>query len=110
MIEVGTAIVCTSLSALRPLATRYLPSFFAHFTTPTDEIRGAKLGEGVSNRTSDASVSGNIYVQQSFEVELVDLPTWPGDLERIERRKYGTESWAGDRIKSSSEEELNRRA
>jgi hypothetical protein len=43
VIEVGTALICASLSALRPLVTRFLPGLFSQFTLKTGDARQGTL-------------------------------------------------------------------
>src|SRR4051794_32762654 len=83
VIEVGTAIICASLSSLRPLAVRFLPSFFSHFTNPTNNQSDSKLTHNISKIARDRSTESqsvtDIYVRRSFEVsELNELPPADG--------------------------------
>ena len=57
VVEVGTAIICASLSALRPLASRTLPKFFHHFSNLE---RTPNLNS--SQATSNLSTSKNVRI------------------------------------------------
>lgn len=80
VIEVGTAIMCASLSSLRPLATRLLPKFFSHLTNHSVSVtnRGTKLSTisrsqshsvlfGSKNQETGES-DGQIIIQQTFDI------------------------------------------
>jgi hypothetical protein len=56
VIEVGTAIMCTSLSSLRPLATKFLPNLFTHMTTnSTANFNKYGVQQGESTELSTVS-------------------------------------------------------
>lgn len=78
VIEVGTAIVCASISSLRPLATKYLPNIFNHLTQPSEhphtrlECPKVEGSSGVESEISRAGKGDNsIYVSQSFEMVVM---------------------------------------
>lgn len=56
VVEVGTAIICSSLSALRPLATRSLPKLFQNFSYPSLTPAGS------SQSNSKVSTSKHIRI------------------------------------------------
>jgi len=90
VIEVGTAIVCASLSCLRPLATRCLPNFFSQFTQQTSDMPSLRLDttSAITSKVLPQSQStagksmtdSKIYVQRSFD--LTELDVLPTESER----------------------------
>jgi hypothetical protein len=117
MIEVSAAIMCTSLSALRPLATKYLPRLFAFITaaphdvtttrhsklpgTYTSRSKGTRFSSFVSllskARLRDGSIqggeegegirAGQIYAQQTLDVRNEE---WEEVVEMEERNGKGS--------------------
>ena len=80
-VEVGTAILCGSLSTLHPIASRLFPNFFSHFTHNTGTYPGTsipsepQMNKLESNSELSIMAYGGIYVQHSYEArELSDLP------------------------------------
>lgn len=79
--EVGTAILCASLSSLRPLASRIFPSFFSHFTRnpATDTYTRASVVSEVKVTKSDSQSAlhtvpyGGIHVRHSYEVSEMNI-------------------------------------
>jgi len=76
--EVGTAIICASMSAMRPLASKYLPKIFPHLgrttgrsnnnTPPTNSsVVKASSEKDFSQRSGD---SRHIYIEQTFDIEM----------------------------------------
>jgi hypothetical protein len=99
VIEVGIAIICTSLSSLRPLATRYLPSIFSNFSQHTSDMPSLRLGTTsalTSKGLPQSHISrarsmidrregeGRIYVQRTLDLtELDDLSQGRGEEEGV---------------------------
>ncbi|KAG0647995.1 hypothetical protein D0Z07_5782 [Hyphodiscus hymeniophilus] len=73
VIEVGTALICASLSALRPLAARYFPLLFGQFSNPTGASRITKSLHGHPNFEL-VSTPGSIHVQKTFDVLEMQQP------------------------------------
>jgi len=76
--EVGTAIICASMSAMRPLASKYLPKIFPHLgrttgrsnnnTPPTNSsVVKASSEKDFLQRSGD---SRHIYIEQTFDIEM----------------------------------------
>jgi len=79
--EVGTALLCASLSSLRPLASRIFPNFFSHFTRnagtyPIASVASeANVNKLESHHTLPIMRQEGIHVEQTYEVtELSILP------------------------------------
>ncbi|PVH86549.1 hypothetical protein DL98DRAFT_449675 [Cadophora sp. DSE1049] len=110
VIEVGTAIICASLSSLRPLAVRFMPSFFSHFTNPTRNLSDTELTNHMSkiarNRSLESKTAADIYVRRSFEVsELNELPPAGGkDRARSVSVASVNHTWTRDFSRESTEE------
>lgn len=107
--EVGTALICASLSALRPLATNFFPALFAPFSHPTGLSR-------ITTKTSQSHPkfeiltppvsrgSGHIHVQKTFDVlELSQLPSTPSRARIRSGNIYAGETYFSER---SSEDDL----
>ncbi|KAH9223244.1 hypothetical protein DL95DRAFT_380206 [Leptodontidium sp. 2 PMI_412] len=115
VIEVGTAIICASLSSLRPLAIRLLPSFFSQFTNPTNNLSNTKLTNNMSkiarNQSTASNAATDIYVRRSFEVsELNELPPADGkDRVRSVSLASVNHTWTRDFSRGSTEEIINTR-
>ncbi|KAE9363857.1 hypothetical protein N431DRAFT_432028 [Stipitochalara longipes BDJ] len=120
-IEVGTAIVCASISSLRPLATRYLPSAFTHFTQHTSDLPSLRLDNtatstsGITSKVAHPSAARSmtqsdtdrIYVEGSFDVtELDTLEKGGGKRIEMPERKP-SEVWT-EGSRGSSQEVLVR--
>jgi hypothetical protein len=112
VIEVGTAIACTSLSALRPLASRWLPTLFSHFSQPTQEVSGTTLNNSAVKLprykipARSVSFSGT-YVARSCDVsELTELPARPVMPERTKSNMSDMHMRTLDLFERSSEEVL----
>jgi hypothetical protein len=124
VIEVGTAIVCASLSSLRPLATRYLPSIFSHFTQPTSDLPSLRLdttstfttratkGQSQTSKTRSVIDRGNdsrIYVQRSFDVTEMEVlqseseAGKPVGVENERKQSQATAVWTEESRGSSQE-------
>ncbi|KAH6671991.1 hypothetical protein B0J14DRAFT_669496 [Halenospora varia] len=88
VIEVGTAIVCTSVASLRPLAARYLPSIFSHFSQHNSDMLSLHLdttSASTSKVLPQSQISrvksmremregeGGIYVQRAFDLTELDV-------------------------------------
>ncbi|KAG4443927.1 hypothetical protein IFR05_000567 [Cadophora sp. M221] len=115
VIEVGTAIICASLSSLRPLAVRLLPSFFSQFTNPTNNLSDTKLTNNMSkiarNRSTVSNTATDIYVRRSFEVsELNELPPTDGK-QRVRSVSVASvnHTWTRDFSRGSTEEIIETR-
>jgi hypothetical protein len=112
IIEVGTAIVCASLSSLRPLATRYLPSIFTHFTQHTSDIPSLRLvnTSAITSKvvpqattTRATSMSDNrIHVERSFDVTELDT-LGNGERKSAEPERKPSEVWTEGSRGSSQE-------
>ncbi len=85
--------MCASLSALRPLASHYLPSLFSHLTKHTHGTEnGTKLNSMTNpsnicsswtgGRTIDDERDGRIYVSQTFDVYESRKEEWDGHTVR----------------------------
>jgi hypothetical protein len=90
--------MCASLSALRPLASHYLPALFSHLTMHTHGTQNgikfnsitnvSKIGSSrTGGRTFDDE--GQIYVSQSFHVCESRDGEWDGRIERVGKRQEG---------------------
>jgi len=110
VIEVGTAIICASLSSLRPLAVRIMPSFFSHFTNPTRNLSDTVLTNHMSkiarNRSVSSKSAADIHIRRSFDVsELNGLP--PADSQdRVRSASVASvnHNWTRDFSRGSTEE------
>ena len=129
VIEVGTAITCTSLSSLRPLLAKLLPKFFTHISINASVSKrisvlpsrgkSLKLSNVSHTHSRSASVAwnhgenerGEIVVEQTFDVR----EEWEGVKDKKDEvgRSTGKSDKMGkkadSRIKelaNSSEEEL----
>lgn len=77
VIEVGTAIVCASLSSLRPLATKYLPNIFSHLTQPSEyphpkpDSPKTEVSCKVKSGSEGEKGGNSIYISQSFEMVVM---------------------------------------
>jgi hypothetical protein len=75
-------LICASLSALRPLATKYFPALFAQFSQATGSPSTIKNSQNrpVFEMISPTASQGSegIYVHKTFDVlELSQLPATP---------------------------------
>ncbi|KAF8851349.1 hypothetical protein BDZ45DRAFT_730958 [Acephala macrosclerotiorum] len=109
VIEVGTAIVCASLSSLRPLATRCLPSIFSHFSQDTSKMPSLRLDttSAITSKVLPQSQisraksmrgtqegEGRIYVQRTFDLTELDV---------LSRERDGEESVGMGKERKESE-------
>lgn len=84
IVEVGTAILCSSLSSIRPLLAKYLPKIFNHTTAnistkqskSNQKGKAFKLGDFSSTGKSGDTTGwkndtemGEIVVEQTFDVK-----------------------------------------
>ncbi|KAK0121627.1 hypothetical protein ONS95_009915 [Cadophora gregata] len=110
VIEVGTAIICASLSSLRPLAVRVLPSFFAHFTNPTRNISDTELTNNMSkiarNRSVESKFATDIYIRRSFDVSERNKLSPTDGTEQVRSVSVASvnHTWTGDFSRGSTEE------
>jgi hypothetical protein len=109
VIEVGTAIICASLSALRPLASHCFPDLFSHFSSNTEGGTGTisrkvPTFDMISSTASASRVSTQIYVHKTFDVlELKQLPSSPG---RARLRPTGIDAQRREFFERDSQEDL----
>ncbi|KAL2076005.1 hypothetical protein VTL71DRAFT_948 [Oculimacula yallundae] len=112
VIEVGTAIICASLSSLRPLAVRLLPSLFTHFShnpslatyEPSDKELTNNTSKIARNRSIESSITTDIYVRRSFEVsEMNELPPEAGKTLRSISVASFNHTWETDFSRESTE-------
>jgi hypothetical protein len=114
VIEVGTGILCASISSLRPLATRYLPSFFSHFTAHSSDLPSLRYNNasvitskvskaGPQNNTQRSMTESSIYVERSFDVtEMVMMEESDSRTRKSSERKE-PEVWTAPSRQSSQE-------
>jgi hypothetical protein len=116
VIEVGTGILCASISSLRPLATRYLPSFFSHFTAHSADLPSLRYNNasvitskvskaGPQNNTQRSMTESSIYVERSFDVtEMVMMEEVDSDSRtRKSNERKEREVWTAPSRQSSQE-------
>lgn len=121
LIEVGTAIVCASLSSLRPLATRYLPSVFTHFTQHTSDLPSLRLNNTATSASATTSKvapqtttrsttesDSRIYVERSFDVMEFDTLENADGAKRDEPERKQSEVWTEGSRGSSQEGRVKR--
>ncbi len=92
--------MCTSLSALRPLASRLLPGVFLHLTRATPTSATSRARETVQELEADTK----IYVQQTFAVS----ETWEPRDDVESHGAVTTRTQATAITSTSSEENLVR--
>jgi len=115
VIEVGTGILCASISSLRPLATRYLPTLFSHFTAHsadlpsmryhnTSVVASSKLAPPTTQRSMTES---SIFVERSFDVtEMVMMEQGDSRDTRKSHERKEPEVWTTSPSRQSSQEVL----
>jgi hypothetical protein len=115
VIEVGTGILCASISSLRPLATRYLPSFFSHFTAHSADLPSLRYNNAsvITSKVSKAGkqnkqgsmTESSIYVERSFDVtEMVMMEEVDSDSRtRKSNERKEPEVWTAPSRQSSQE-------
>lgn len=107
VVEVGTAIICASLSSLKPLASRCLPSFFPHLfsdaSNPPQYFSSNTLAfEMVSS--SDPKGLGPIYVQRTFDIQ--ESPHSPSYPKSARIRPAGIDGQRAEFYEQTSQEDL----
>jgi hypothetical protein len=126
VIEVGTAIMCTSLSSLRPLAGKFLPKLFTHMTmnsTVNSNKYGVQQGESTELSTishthshlimigskngerikdDEDSSRGQIIIHKTFDIR----EEWRNEDNSTEEEESGVYSRTANIFAGSSEEEL----
>ncbi len=117
VIEVGTGILCASISSLRPLATRYLPTLFSHFTAHsadlpslrynnTSVVTSSKLVPPTMQRSITES---SIFVERSFDVtEMVMMEQGDSRDTRKSNERKEPDVWTAAPSRQSSQEVLVR--